>query len=205
VKGYSEALITGIVKNEDCERYLWLMNREAGRMERLVGDLLDLSRLDSEEFQLDKTALSLSQIIEDSLQKYWPIIKEKDIILNYELDPDIIIHGDEGRIEQVFQNIVDNAIQYTKKGEIRLKLFKKKDSCCIEISDTGIGIPPEDIDKLKQRFYRVNKARTRKDGGTGLGLAIVEKIVNLHDGKLTITSKFGEGTTVRILLPMLDV
>ncbi|KAB2338158.1 cell wall metabolism sensor histidine kinase WalK [Cytobacillus depressus] len=204
VKGYSEALISGIVK-EDCERYLQLIHREAGRMERLVGDLLDLSQLDSEEFRLEKMPISLSQVIEDSLQKFWPVLKEKNVKLHYMLDPDIIIYGDEGRFEQVIQNIMDNSIRYTEKGKITLTLAKVKEGCLIEIIDTGSGIPREDIPKIKQRFYRVNKARTRKDGGTGLGLAIVEKIVSLHGGKLLITSKLGEGTTVRITLPMLEI
>ncbi|MEH7346775.1 HAMP domain-containing sensor histidine kinase [Bacillus sp. JJ1532] len=205
VKGYSEALISGIAKKEDHDRYVHIIHREAGRMERLVGDLLDLSRLDSEEFKLEKMPLPLAQIIENSLQKYGPIMKNKNVDLQYQLDPDIIINGDEGRIEQVIQNIMDNSIRYTDKGEIRLELYKIKEGCCIEMKDTGIGIPSEDIDKIKQRFFRVNKARTRKDGGTGLGLAIVEKIVNLHGGKLMITSKLELGTTVRIILPVIDL
>lgn len=205
VKGYSEALISGIAKREDQDRYVRLIHREAGRMERIVGDLLDLSRLDSEEFKLEKMPLPLSQIIEDSLQKYGPMLKEKNIKLSHQLDPDIIINGDEGRIEQVIQNIMDNSIRYTDRGEITLKLYRVKAGCCLDIKDTGIGIPSEDIDKLKQRFYRVNKARTRKDGGTGLGLSIVEKIVNLHGGKLSIASTLGVGTTVSITFPVMDL
>lgn len=205
VKGYSEALISGIAKQEDHDRYVRIIHRESGRMERLVGDLLELSRLDSDEFHLEKMPLPLTQIIENSLQKYGPIMKNKNIDLHYRLNPDIIINGDEGRIEQVIQNIMDNSIRYTDRGEISLNLYRIKDDCCIEIKDTGIGIPAEDIDKIKQRFYRVNKARTRKDGGTGLGLAIVEKIVHLHGGKLKITSELGTGTTVRIILPIIDL
>ncbi|QED48279.1 sensor histidine kinase [Cytobacillus dafuensis] len=203
VKGYSDALISGIVKKEESNRYLSLIHREAVRMERLVGDLLDLSKLDSDEYKLEKMPLPLAQLIEDSLQKYMPIMREKNLQLQFDLDPDIIINGDEGRIEQIIQNIMDNSIRYTNEGGISLKLYKVNEGCCIEITDSGIGIPEEDLGKIKQRFFRVNKARTRNDGGTGLGLAIAEKLVNLHNGTLTIKSKLGEGTSVKIDLPVI--
>ncbi|MBU8878915.1 cell wall metabolism sensor histidine kinase WalK [Bacillus sp. FJAT-29790] len=205
VKGYSDALVSGIVKTEaDSNKYLSLIHREAGRMERLVGDLLDLSKLDSEEYRLEKMPLPLAQLIEESLQKYGPIIKEKKLQLHCELDPEIIINGDEGRIEQVIQNIMDNSLRYTENGEITLNLFKTSEGCCLEIKDTGIGIPEEDLDKIKQRFFRVNKARTRTDGGTGLGLAIAEKLVHLHEGTLTIASIITKGTVVQIKLPVIE-
>lgn len=205
VKGYSEALLSGIAKKADHDRYVQLIHREASRMERLVGDLLDLSRLDSEEYHLEKMPFPLAQLIEDTLQKYTPKLIEKNVNLHYELHPDIIINGDAGRIEQVIQNIIDNSIRYTDNGEIYIKLFKIKSGCLLEIHDTGIGIPADDIEKIKQRFYRVNKGRTRKDGGTGLGLAIVEKLINLHGGKLSISSKLGVGTTVSIILPVIEL
>ena len=205
VKGYSDALHSGIVQQDERNKYLTLIHREAGRMERLVDDLLDLSKLDSDEYKMVKTPLPLAQLIEDALQKYMLIMKKKNVSLHLELDPDIIINGDEGRIEQVLQNIIDNSIRYTDTGTIHLKMFKTIDGCCIEIKDTGIGIPAEDLDKIKQRFFRVNKARTRKDGGTGLGLAIAEKLVNLHGGNLQIDSKLGKGTIVQIHLPVLDI
>ncbi|MEC1156340.1 sensor histidine kinase [Cytobacillus horneckiae] len=204
VKGYSEALKIGLVKNEeDYQKYLELIYREAGRMERLVGDLLDLSKLETEEYQLVKMPIPLAQLIEDSLQKYLPRIKEKGLELEYDLDPEIIINADEGRLEQIIQNIMDNALRYTESGSLSLHLYETEEGCCIELVDSGIGIPAEDLDKIKQRFYRVNKARTRADGGTGLGLAIAEKLVNLHEGELTIESTLGKGTTVRIYLPII--
>lgn len=205
VKGYSDALVSGLIKTgEDHDTYLRLIHREAGRMERLVGDLLDLSKLESDEHTLEKMPLPLAQLIEDSTQKYKPKVEEKNLSLRLELDPDIIISGDEGRIEQVIQNIMDNSLRYTEKGEIAILLFKTKQGCCIEIKDTGIGIPSEDLTKIKQRFYRVNKGRTRSDGGTGLGLAIAEKLVQLHEGELLISSKLKKGTSVQIHLPVIE-
>lgn len=203
VKGYSEALKTGLVKtSQEQERYLALIHREASRMERLVGDLLDLSRFDSEDFRLELRPLPLAQLVEDCLEKYSPTLQQKGLLLNSDLDPDIIVNADEGRIEQVIQNIVDNAINYTEQGRINVLLVKHEKGCILSIKDTGIGIPKEDIQRVTQRFFRVNKARTRSDGGTGLGLAISNKLIQLHGGTLEIESDLGEGTCISIVLPV---
>lgn len=205
VNGYSEALLTGIIKTpEEQEKYLHLMNRESKRMNRLVGDLLDLSKLDMDDYQIIKTPLPLAQLFEDALQKYAISVKEKGLQLSYNLDPDIIIEGDEGRVEQVLQNIMDNALRYTEKGGISVSLRKHPDGCILAVKDTGIGIPEADLAQIKERFFRVNKARTRRDGGTGLGLAITDKIVRLHGGKLFFDSEYEKGTTVSIIFPVLQ-
>lgn len=205
IKGYSEALLTGLAKSsEDQQKYLQLIYREAGRMTHLVGDLLDLTKLDTEEYKLVKMPLPLAQLIEDATQKYILILKEKGIDLSFDLDPDIIINGDEGRMEQVLQNVMDNAIKYTEIGQIVIKLKKDPRGCLISIQDTGIGIPKEDLKNITQRFYRVNKGRTRTDGGSGLGLAITEKIINLHGGSLTIESESNKGTLVKMIFPVMD-
>ena len=206
VKGYSEAIVCGLTKSkEERVKYINLIYREAGRMERIIGDLLDLSKIDTDEYRIEKTPLPLAQLVEDSTQKYLETMQEKDLTFKCELDPDMIINGDEGRIEQVIQNIMDNALRYTETGGISIKLYRiGEDYCSIDIEDTGIGIPNDDIRKIKQRFYRVNKARTRNDGGSGLGLAIAEKLVNLHGGTLSISSRVGKGTTVQIKLPIIE-
>lgn len=204
VKGYSDALISGLIQNKnEAKQYLQLIHREAGRMERLVGDLLDLSKLDSNEYQLVKLPLPLAQLIEEATVRYVHVMKEKGLTFQLELDPDVIINGDAGRIEQMILNVMDNALRYTETGGIKIELKKAGNHCLIRIQDTGKGIPAEDISKIKQRFYRVNKARTRSDGGTGLGLAIVDTLVILHGGYVEISSEVGKGTTVDIYLPIL--
>lgn len=204
IKGYSEALDTGMIKNpSEQQKYLKLISREAGRMVKIVADLLDLSRLDADEYKLVQNPFSLAQLIEDFIIKYGPLMDEKKIALSLELDPDIIINGDEGRMEQIFQNIIDNSIRYTDcEGDIKIRLAKHSYGCTVEIEDSGIGIPEEDIKNLRNRFYRVNKGRSRADGGTGLGLAIADKLVELHEGKMEITSKLGEGTIVKLYFPV---
>lgn len=204
IKGYSEALDTGMIKNRsEQQKYLKLISREAGRMVKIVADLLDLSRLDADEYKLVQNPFSLAQLIEDFIIKYGPLMDEKKIALSLELDPDIIINGDEGRMEQIFQNIIDNSIRYTDcEGDIKIRLAKHSYGCTVEIEDSGMGIPEEDIKNLRNRFYRVNKGRSRADGGTGLGLAIADKLVELHEGKMEITSKLGEGTIVKLYFPV---
>lgn len=202
IHGYSEALASGLVKKEkDKEKYLSLIYREAKRMERLVGDLLDLAKLDSDDYSLVRMPLSLAQLVIDATQKYIITLKEKGIKLSFDLDPDIIVYADEGRIEQVLQNMTDNAMKYTDEGEITFVLARDPLGCRLTIKDTGKGIPKEDLQHIKERFYRVNKARTRSDGGTGLGLAISEKIIKLHEGQIMIESELGKGTKVDIILP----
>ncbi|MBM4761997.1 HAMP domain-containing sensor histidine kinase [Bacillus sp. B15-48] len=204
IKGYSEGLASGIVKDHtEQQKYLKLINREATRMVKLVSDLLDLSKLDAGQYSFEKHPFPLAQLIEDFVQKYAQELTEKQITLYTNLNPDIIIHADDGRVEQILQNIMDNAVRYTDPGgEISITLKKHHFGALVEISDTGIGIPPEDLSKLTERFYRVDKGRARRNGGTGLGLSIVEKLVRLHGGMFEIKSEIGKGTNVRIFFPV---
>lgn len=205
IKGYSEAILDGTVSNqEDAEKYLRLIHREAGRMQRLVRDLLDLAQLEGKSLPMDLQPLALAQLIEEALAKFEPFLQEKKLSFKKNLDPDIIIMGDQDRIEQVIQNIVENAIRYSPEhGEISVSLIKSKgDTCTIAIQDKGIGIPKKDLHRIGERFFRIDKARTRQHGGTGLGIAIVQKIVQLHKGDFSIESEEGKGTTVYIKLPV---
>jgi signal transduction histidine kinase len=205
VKGYSEAILQGLVKTKDEERkYVKLIHREADRMERLVRDLLDLARLEGNSVPLQKGPLVFAQVIEDTVVKYEPFLQKKQIVLNMELDHDIILEGDADRLEQVVQNLLDNAIRYTPtSGKIDIQLKKvSAASCQLIIRDSGKGVPKEKLPFLGQRFFRVDQARTRKEGGTGLGLAIVKQIVSLHDGTISFFSDEGKGMEVAIQLPI---
>ncbi|WP_070119367.1 sensor histidine kinase [Bacillus marinisedimentorum] len=206
VKGYSEALIDGVVsKKEERKKYLRLINREAGRMQRLVRDLLDLAQMEGQSYPLKKTPLSLAQLINETLEKYEPFLNEKQIPLKTNLDDGVIVMGDEDRLEQVIQNIMDNAIRYTPEGgTIKVDLVEKDGETELSITDSGPGISSEDIARIGERFYRVDKARSRSAGGTGLGMAIVKQILVLHHGKLEIESEEGKGTTMKVVLPVLE-
>ncbi|NUK31497.1 HAMP domain-containing protein [Parageobacillus sp. VR-IP] len=205
VKGYSEAVLQGLVKTREEERkYVQLIHREADRMERLVRDLLDLAQLEGNSVPLQKTPLVFAQVIEDMAVKYEPFLQKKQITLHVELDHDIILEGDADRLEQVVQNLLDNAVRYTPTaGKIDIQLRKiSATSCQLIIRDSGKGVPREKLPFLGQRFFRVDQARTRKEGGTGLGLAIVKQIVSLHNGTISFFSEEGKGMEVVIQLPI---
>ncbi|MFD3447483.1 sensor histidine kinase [Microbacteriaceae bacterium 4G12] len=204
IKGYSEAILDGVVKQEQQPKFMNLIHKEAGRMQRLVHDLLDLAQLEGDLFPLKKQPIVLAQLVEDVLNTYELKLMQQDVHLNKQLDPDIIAHIDEDRMQQVIHNLLDNAIRYTPaNGTITVKLEQVEHTCRLIISDTGIGIAKEHFDKLGERFYRVDKARSRQNGGTGLGLAIVKQIIEIHEGTMVLESKEGAGTTIIIQLPMM--
>ncbi|MEH7456992.1 ATP-binding protein [Bacillus sp. JJ1127] len=201
IKGYSEAILDGVAKGQQQSKFTQLIHKEAGRMQRLVHDLLDLAQLEGEHFPLKKQPIVFAQLIEDVLETYELKCTEKQLHISMDLDPDIIVMIDEDRMQQVLHNLLDNAIRYTNPdGHIVIKLEKKDTYCELRIQDTGIGIDPEHFEQLGERFYRVDKARSRQHGGTGLGLAIVKQIVHIHDGEWRIESEKGKGTTVIIQL-----
>lgn len=205
IKGYSEAILDGISKPGQQMKFIRLIHKEAGRMQRLVHDLLDLAQLEGDLFPLNKQPTAFAQLIEDTLETYEQSLLEKEIFLKTELDPDIISYVDEDRMRQVVHNVMDNAIRYTPEGgTISVVLLQQEKMCVLRISDTGNGIPPHHVQRLGERFYRVDKARSRQNGGTGLGLAIVKQIVEVHGGTLRITSEEDKGTTVAITLMMAE-
>ncbi|EEM84860.1 hypothetical protein bthur0011_11290 [Bacillus thuringiensis serovar huazhongensis BGSC 4BD1] len=205
IKGYSEAILDGVAKGPQQEKVTQLIHKEAGRMQRLVHDLLDLAQLEGEHFPLKKQPIVFSQLIEDVLDTYEIKFIEKEIHISTNLNPEVIVMIDEDRMQQVLHNVLDNAIRYTnQKGNIVITLEQIYDYCELKIQDTGIGIDIEHLENLGERFYRVDKARSRQHGGTGLGLAIVKQIVHIHGGQWQIESEKDKGTTVSIKLNLQD-
>lgn len=205
IKGYSEAILDGVAKGPQQEKVTQLIHKEAGRMQRLVHDLLDLAQLEGEHFPLKKQPIVFSQLIEDVLDTYEIKFIEKEIHISTNLNPEVIVMIDEDRMQQVLHNVLDNAIRYTnQKGNIVITLEQIYDYCELKIQDTGIGIDIEHLENLGERFYRVDKARSRQHGGTGLGLAIVKQIVHIHGGQWQIESEKDKGTTVSIKLNVQD-
>jgi len=205
IKGYSEAILDGVAKGAQQEKVTQLIHKEAGRMQRLVHDLLDLAQLEGEHFPLKKQPIVFSQLIEDVLDTYEIKFIEKELHISTNLNPEIIVMIDEDRMQQVLHNVLDNAIRYTNQnGNIVITLEQIDDYCELKIKDTGIGIDIEHLENLGERFYRVDKARSRQHGGTGLGLAIVKQIVHIHGGQWKIESEKDKGTTVIIKLNVQD-
>ncbi|MFQ9697998.1 MAG: ATP-binding protein, partial [Zhenhengia sp.] len=202
VKSYTETLIDGAIDDREIAiQFLSVMEKEADRMTTLVQDLLELSRIDNKQMQLDMRPLDLKEIVKETIEAQKIHIEKKGHRIIYEADETMIYNmiGDSARIRQILHNILSNAIKYSiDPGTIHVKLYKNPNIITLQVKDTGIGIAKPDLERIFERFFRVDKARSRSQGGTGLGLSIVKEMVELHHGKISITSKPGKGTTVTV-------
>jgi two-component system phosphate regulon sensor histidine kinase PhoR len=170
-------------------------------MLRLIEDLLSLSVLESGRVKLELKEFDLHEVLQDLLPSFQKMANEKALRLILEVPKPFILRADQLRLYELLYNLLDNAIRFTEKGWVKLKAQKTKEGVIIEISDSGIGIPPFEMDKIFERFYVIDKSRSRKKGGTGLGLSIVKHIVELHGGKIEVKSRLGEGSTFTVFLP----
>lgn len=203
IKGYSEAIQNQLLEGKEREEALELILREAIRMERMTNELLQLVRKEQEEIEM--LPIVLSETIRESVKLLEGQAKEKNIRMMQKLDENIIVQGDEEKLKQIFINVIENAIRYSNdNSQVTILCYESDHRAIVEIQDEGIGIPEEDLPRVTERFYRVNKARSRADGGAGLGLSIVKQLVKQHDGTLSIKSALGEGTLVTISLPIME-
>lgn len=205
VKGYSEAILDGVVKPEQQLKYVGIIQKEAGRMQRLVRDLLDLATLDGQNFPLQQEPNVIAQLIEDTLETYTQILKDKEIKVIKNLDESIIASVDPDRFQQVIHNLLDNSIRYTPSGKSITISLTQNTKILLEIVDEGKGVPTEEISRLGERFYRADKARSRNEGGTGLGLAIVKQIIDQHNGNISFMNIKGKGLKTIITLPLFEI
>lgn len=210
IRGYVETLLhTPPSDPEDNRQFLEIIDRHSERLSRLTEDLLTLSDLESGKIQLAVQSVDAGQLIQRVLEVFWDQAARKKITVMHKVTPGLPkLAGDLDRLQQLFINLVDNAIKYTPAGgQVTLAATRSASQNShdrqieIAVSDTGPGIPEKDLPRLTERFYRVDKARSRDLGGTGLGLAIVKHIVQAHKGELTIESVLKKGTTVRVRLP----
>ena len=208
IKGFLETLEDPKAGKDDATRarFLKIMYDEADRMQRLVEDLMSLSRIEAEKFELPSDQINLRDLVEEARDFFVNTRGKKEKEFQIELPENIpLIHGDRAQLAQVLNNLLSNAFKYGKKGApvtIRVTPNKAGTMLNLAISDQGDGIAPEHIPRLSERFYRVDKGRSKSIGGTGLGLAIVKHISERHGGRMEITSEVGKGTTVSVLLPI---
>ncbi len=204
VKGYAETLADGAVNDKEVAvQFLNVIISEADRMTALVKDLLELSRLDNKQIKLDISKIDLALMIKQTVSAYdlTEIKNGQEIIIDCHQDR-ILMEADSARVKQVLHNIISNAIKYnTEKGKITVSTNNHGEYIEIKVADTGLGIPKEDMNRIFERFYRVDKARSGKMRGTGLGLSITKEIMELHGGEIWITSKLDHGTTVTMYFP----
>ena len=205
VKSYAETLANDPdIPADTRERFLNVILKESDRMTKIVQDLLTLSRFDAGSFTFSFGEFSFETSVRDvyNAVRMEAIAHHHEFVLDCE--PDIPrIRGDKARVEQVLMNMVSNAIKYTKDGgHITIKAGVRGGEVWCSVRDNGIGIPKEDVQKVFDRFYRVDKARSRESGGTGLGLSIAHEIVVRHGGRIDLKSRLGHGTTITVYLPV---
>ncbi len=205
VKGYSEAMQKGIIPESQKEETIQLIVREANRMERLTNELLLLARMENEQAEITLYPIPLAETLREVQKILTHQAEKKTIALHLDADDALIIKADEVKLKQVFINIIENAINYSyEQSKVEITAFEDNGSAQITIKDYGIGIPQEDLSHVTERFYRVNKARSRADGGSGLGLSIVEQLLKQLQGKIEIESEVEKGTIVKITLPLME-
>ena len=203
IMGYADTLLEGGYDDETQAKFLNVIASESRRMARLVTDLLTLSRYDSNKKKTQKELFDLGELVKRCQEKLAIEIKKKGHKVNCFVTADVpLVYADKDDIERVVLNILTNSIKYTPdNGEIKIYVGFVYNDAYIKIFDNGIGIPEDDLSRIFERFYRVDKARTREMGGTGLGLSIAKEILDKNGGNIDIKSKVGEGTEVVIRIP----
>lgn len=189
-------------KVEDQTKWLNNIKAENARMTKLVSDLLLIARTDSKQEPLEMGDFYLDKSVKDALKPLEPMAFARNIAIQSSIDHEILFYGDEAHIKQLVVILVDNAIKYTSSGgKVTLKLAEVDKNVELTVSDTGEGIDKEHLSKIFERFYRIDKARSRQSGGTGLGLSIAEWIIKEHKGSIDVTSLPGKGSTFSVSLP----
>jgi two-component system phosphate regulon sensor histidine kinase PhoR len=201
INGFAEMISSGATDKNDTIKFAGIIHKEGTRLLNLIDDIINLSRLEGAPRSQEFEELQLSRISEDIISQLEIRARDKDIDLQFQGEP-VWIKGDSRMVEDLIYNLVDNGIKYTENGgRVTLSVFPEADGAIVQVSDTGIGIPKEDQSRIFERFYQVDKSRSKKVGGSGLGLSIVKHIVQSHGGSIDLKSSPGSGTTIRIKLP----
>jgi two-component system, OmpR family, phosphate regulon sensor histidine kinase PhoR len=201
IKGFLETIEPRA--EEENRPYLGIIRRNTDRLIAIVQDLLALSELEERGAKIDKMEVDLKPLAESILKMFEKRAADKGLALALEASPHLPpIQADPGQIEGLLLNLIDNAVKYTEKGSVRVRLSVRDSQMAVEVEDTGPGIGAEHLPHIFERFYVVDKSRSKKLGGTGLGLSIVKHIVLAHKGTVSVRSRLGEGTTFSVLLPL---
>lgn len=200
IKGYTDILYKRDLSERDRQKYLRIIIEETNRLSRLIKELFDLAKMDENAFVINKECLHLDDFVASIEAKLRPAFHEKHIDLFVQCEAGLTLLADTIRLEQIILNLLNNALTYCSSGDSTfLQVERNNDCVSIIIKDTGKGIPQKDLPYIFERFYRVDKSRTRANGGLGLGLAIVKELVQAHGGEITVVSEENKGTTFKLL------
>lgn len=209
IKGFSETLLNGALEDpETATEFVGIIDKESRRIESLISDILDLSKIEQHQLTHDYTWLKMTEVLDNTKEQLANLAKQCEVTLTTAVpDPALTFIGEAGRLDQVLTNLVTNAIKYNHPGgTVRLcgGLTADAQYIVLEVADDGDGIPEEDLPRIFERFYRVDKNRSAATGGTGLGLSIVRNLVETMGGTIDVTSQLGEGSTFKVYLPKQD-
>ncbi len=201
ISGFAEIIKNGIVKPEDIPRFAGNIYEESQRLVTLVDDILNLSRQDEADVQLEREDFDLSSLARDVAGRLKASAKKNGVVITV-IGDKAEINGVKSIVDEMVFNLVDNAVKYNKQnGRVTVTVDSSSDGTALTVTDTGIGIPQADVDRVFERFYRVDKSHSKEIGGTGLGLSIVKHGAAFHNAKVSLQSTEGEGTTVRLVFP----
>jgi len=202
IKGFAETLLDGAMDDkENAVRFLGMIKSHSERLNSLVQDLLTLSRIELGDITIKKTEVGVENVIDTVFMTLKEKANKKGLYLKKAISAGIqTIHADKDRLIQIMLNLVDNSIKFTEKGGVTVGIDETGGRITLYVQDTGIGISSNHLDRLGERFYRVDSSRSREMGGTGLGLAIVKHLVNAHEWAMRIESKPGQGTKINIII-----
>jgi signal transduction histidine kinase len=178
------------------------INSEIDRLTAIINDLLTLVQIDKQDGLLKRENIYLNELIGNTIRTLKPLADNKKIMLQFIQKQDVYVLGDALKLQLAFSNLIDNGIKYTEKGKVTVTLYYSGEQAVVEVADTGVGIPQEDIKHVFDRFFRIDKARSRATGGTGLGLSIVHNIILIHGGNISVESSEGIGSKFIVTLPI---
>ena len=201
---FVETLEDGAIDDkENNRRFLGVIHRNAERMHSLIADILELSLIESGNISIEKGHVRLAHLVGEIFASLSSKAAEREIKLIHEISDNVRVLADPGRLEQMLTNLIDNAIKFNRpEGTVEVGHMISARASLISVADTGEGIPSENLPRVFERFYRLDRGRTREIGGTGLGLAIVKHLARLHGGEVSVESELGSGTTFTIELPL---
>lgn len=206
ILAFVETLESGAIEDHEARsRFLPIIRKSASRMKDLIDDILELSAIEAGNVPVRVEPVRLYPIVNDVISSLTATAAANEISVMNSVEPGVMIHADRRRLEQMLTNLVENGIKFNRpNGKVTITYERESQTDRITVADTGEGIPAQHLERLFERFYRVDRARSREMGGTGLGLAIVKHLALAHDGEVTVTSELGKGSTFIIELPALN-
>ncbi len=203
IRGYAELLESDMIKDEDTKRdMISRIKKEADHMNMLIADILEVSKLESNEFRPDIMRVDMSVLIDEAIETFRPRAEDMEISLYNYAKPGVFVYADYGHMDEIVSNLVSNAIRYNRRnGKVWIHAVNEGGFMELRVRDTGIGIPKNECSRIFERFYRVDKGRSRVTGGTGLGLSIVKHILSYYKGTIEVNSKTGSGSEFIVRIP----